>query len=565
MDPDLWLLASPGLAATTINTLNTAADTPITTTSIWGKIFSGLVEVTTDSLVAGIAFVAGPEASVALQVGVAAATGTATAADGALMPMATSAIDADFTSTVSQPPPVAANAPPVINASYSSSNLLGMLLANSFVQAQIDNTMGWTPSVSPLWSNYSISSDSLCTGITLVNNLLSAVCPPQSGSQAYTNVLTTYPNAVSTAQLSLWDAILTGADITATNGWLQVANPTSAAFSPPVQLVNNTTQITSIVVGVNVTFNNSSGLLSLASYGTTASGDPIGPGPTSPPTYAPAINCNVTQSTGTCVNASSSYDSTTGVLIVMQYSIYSIDYLTGTEFFDWSGPYFFSNGTQTIDLTGCVADATVQLSVDAATSVGSLTCQASFPVGSEGSYPAASAPPTLTLVVPMAGGNTYNITAPNVQDSTQVGYVASTGLLTVNGYQIAAAFYPFQNGAQTLNTTACPTGTAVLLSVYPIGNNAGQAQGFLSCQGQPTLPYGLCVGDPQATGGVVAALMTQPAADGSGATFDLGCVCIPSYLGGPSVPSDPDPATGPSLLGGVLVGARSAYPNAQCD
>ncbi len=178
-----WLFASPGLAATTIQTLDTAAGTPITKTSIWGKVFAGLVEVTTDALVAGIAFVAGPEASVALQVGVAAATGAATAADGALLPMATSAIDADFTSTVSQPPPVAANAPPVINASYSSSNLLGMLLANSFVQAQIDHTMGWSPSVSPLWSNYSISSDALCTGITLVNNLLSATCGTTSGTQ----------------------------------------------------------------------------------------------------------------------------------------------------------------------------------------------------------------------------------------------------------------------------------------------------------------------------------------------------------------------------------------------
>ncbi|AUB82227.1 hypothetical protein [Candidatus Thiodictyon syntrophicum] len=561
-----WLLASPGQAATTIQTLDTAADTPITKTSIWGKIFSSLLQVTTDALVAGIAFVAGPEASVALQVGVAAATGAATDADGALMPMATSAIDADFTSTVSQPPPVAATAPPVINATYSSSNLLGMLLANSFVQAQIDNTMGRTPSVSPLWSNYAISSDGLCSGITLTSNLLSAGnCGSQSGTQGYINVLSTYPNSVSTTQLSIWDAILTGADITATNGWLQVANPASAAFSPPVQLVNNTGQTTSITNSVNVTFNNNSGLLSLVSYGTTATGDPTGQGPTSPPTNLPYIYCNFIPSPengNSCSIAGVSYDSTTGVLTATQYDLFSSCFIDGEGGSILSGVYPFSNGTQTIDLTECVADASVELSVNPGTSAGSLSCQPSFPVGSDGSYTAASTPPPLTVVVPMPGGNTYQIGAPNVQDAAQVGYDASTGLLTVNGYLHAATFYSFQNGTQTLNTTACPTGTAVLLSVYPIGDNATQAQGFLSCQGQPTLPYGLCVGDPQATGGVVAALMTQPAADGSGATFDLGCVCIPSYLGGPAAP---DPTNGSSLLGGVLVGARAAYPNAQCD
>ncbi len=264
-------------AATVAQTLQTAADQPITHTSIWGKVFDGLVETTTDALTAGIGMLAGPEADLAVMGATVAATGTATAAGGALMPMATTAINAHFTTTLSQPPPVAATAPPVaatappvVNQSYSAGNLLGMLLANSFVQAEIGNVLGLaTDGPSPLWSNYSIQSDSLCTDVSLADNLFSGLCDgtDNNGGQApaapaYTNVLSTYPNSQSETQLSIWDAILTGADVALDSaGYLQVSNPTGAAFSPPTQLIDTSGSAETSVAAVNTAFNHSSGLL----------------------------------------------------------------------------------------------------------------------------------------------------------------------------------------------------------------------------------------------------------------------------------------------------------------
>ena len=142
--------------------------------------------------------------------------------------------------------------------------LLGMLLANTFVQAEIVNAHGFTNSQpSPLWANASINTDSLRTqtSIAVTNNLLSAHCGSvnNNGSQAssveeYANVLSTYPNSGSNTQLSVWYAILTGSDIsTNSNGYMTLTNPSASAFSPPVQLVN-ATGTTSLVNGVNATF-----------------------------------------------------------------------------------------------------------------------------------------------------------------------------------------------------------------------------------------------------------------------------------------------------------------------
>ncbi|RKT47617.1 hypothetical protein [Thiocapsa rosea] len=153
-----WLLASPGVAESVIGTMNTAASKPITHESIWGKIFSGLVTTATDVAVASIGLLAGPEASIGVEAGVKAAEGVGEAADGAVTHYSSSAISADFTTTESMPAPVAQDAPAVINDTYSSSNLLGMLLTNSFVQAEINNALGLgNTSGEALWTNYSIA------------------------------------------------------------------------------------------------------------------------------------------------------------------------------------------------------------------------------------------------------------------------------------------------------------------------------------------------------------------------------------------------------------------------
>ena len=134
--------------------------------------------------------------------------------------------------------------------------------------------------------------------------------------------------------------------------------------------------------------------------------------------------------------------------------------------------------------------------------------------------------------------------------------VTGYGYYTPNGSQIAQ----FANGVQTLDMTTCATNAATL-SAFPYSATAGsttgsEAFGYLTCQSPPTLPYNACTNDPQATGGVIAAITTAPAADGTGAQFELGCACIPNALGGP--------ASGTSL-GGVIVGATSLNPTASCN
>ena len=269
-----WLLNSPGEAQSTLATLNTSANKPITHESVFGKTFSNLWLTTTSAIIMGINGLAGPEAGAAMGFSMLFISSEVRTSTGGPIAEVNSKINAAFTSTVSQPAPVSQDAPAVVNSTYSASNLLGMLLANTFVQAEIVNAEGFTNNQpNPLWSNASINTDSLCTSISVTNNLLSATCGSvnNNGSQAasvqeYANVLSTYPNSASNTQLSIWDAILTGSDIsTNSNGYLTLTNPSASAFSPPVQLVNATGS-TSSVNGVNATFNATAGLLSLASY-----------------------------------------------------------------------------------------------------------------------------------------------------------------------------------------------------------------------------------------------------------------------------------------------------------
>ncbi len=238
-------------------------------------------------------------------------------------------------------------------------------------------------------------------------------------------------------------------------------------------------------------------------------------------------------------------------------------------------------------MTDCAANAQVSVtltpdprSTDGSGATGALSCWHQIALGGGGSFPAPATAPVLQLLVPVPDGNADGLIEP---DSTQIGYNATTGALEVSGYQAPSAADPevletvnFENGPQALDLTSCDPAADVLLSVYPIGDTqGGQAQGFLSCQAPPTLPYGLCASDPNATGGVVAALLTPPGTDGSGASFDLGCVCIPPYLGGPALDTaatvpQPDAASfwqtgqddGEAL--GLMVGASTLNPLGRC-
>jgi hypothetical protein len=166
-----------------------------------------------------------------------------------------------------------------------------------------------------------------------------------------------------------------------------------------------------------------------------------------------------------------------------------------------------------------------------------------------------------------ATSNVNTVTASSSTNGTATTTITTVppGYLMVNGYGYSTStgnqITPFANGVQVLDMTACATNKATL-TVYPNSSTAGtpigsQAYGYLTCQSPPTLPYNACTSDTQATGGVIAAIMTTAtASDGSGAQFQLGCACIPSYLGGPSSGTN---------LGGVIVGATSVNPTGSCN
>ena len=622
---------SAGLAADVVNTLNGAASTPITYESFWGKVVNGVVTTATDTFIAGIGLLAGPEASVAATAAVTAAVGAATAADGAFMPSANAAITADFTSTTSLPAPTMATAPPNINSTYSASNLLGMLLANGFAQSAIDSTVTFSSSSTGsapasgnmLYANYSIYADGLCSAngtssISVTNNLLTGTCGTTDNSgnqptttQSYTNVLSTATSTTSNLKLSIWDAILTGSDITTVqnssavnNGYMILQNPSIAAFAPPTQMVNATGTWPLPFTGVNTTFNLSSGLVSLASYvyvesftgqSTPQIGVPqlymtVSPPPKAgygtyfqPPTY------------GT-VNSWYNYNSSSSVMTVAGYSG-GTPAPTNTYY-----NYNCSNGNQTLNMTTCPANAAALLTLTpnpTSTSAWGASCSLSCDngvevvLGASGSSTAVASPgPTPTLIAPLGtvnlSGGAVITFAPyssslGTKSATST-YNSSTGLLTVQGYKStytapgqsasSVATVYFQNGTQTLDTTTCPSGTNnVAFTFYPTSaqdNPDPSGIGFLSCQAL-TLPYSLCTSDQQATGGVLAIIQNPPPSPtpGPAYAYELACACIPQYLGGPTIDT-----TAPNFLQtggtaaspeGIMLGATSSQPTQACN
>jgi hypothetical protein len=579
-----WLLGSPGLAQTAMSTMNTAASTPITKESIWGKIFSQAATIAIDAGEAGLAALtdgASEEVKVAVN--------TTASYGGGFTDAATNAIAVNNTSTLSQPAPISQNAPVVINDTYSAGNLLGMLLTNTFVQAEVNNALpSGNLSSLALYSNDSISTDGLCSNIDITTNLLSGSCGTLSATaQVYNNALSTYENSQSSSQLSLWDSVLTGSDITASNGYMMLQNPSIPTFTPPTQVVYQTGTVPTVnpsITSVNVTFSNPTGMLNVASYtlnnptssGSTpaATGVPafnmvIGTPPMagqgivfSPPIYSPGT----TSERGYYL-----YDTTTGIFTVTgYYGVSNSDTYSETE--------SFANSVQTIDMTACAPNSSVTLTLNANPAYanqygasGELSCFNNEPpvAISSGTYPKPTNTPTIaTFNTPMPGGlqapSFYSPTsnAMSSQLTALVIYNTGTGVLTVKGYGYSnagnASIATFSNGPQVLDMTTCSTNN-VNLTVYPTANTAGGGpvgSGYLTCQSTPSLPYNACVNDPQATGGVIVGITTAPIANGTGAGFELGCACIPSYLEGT--------AHGTSL-GGVFVGATNTNLSGQCN
>ncbi len=368
-----WLFASPGLAANQFNYLfgnaTAASTTVITQESIWGKVFTGLADVAVDVGIAALNFIPGGNVAVASTVGVATAVG------GAIMPDMNTAIGAAFTTSFSPPAPMSQQAPVVINNTYASSNLLGLLLTNFGVQQGI-NTLRAVTTSSPLWTNYSINLDGLCMSngfntISVINNLFSGTCngvqngPGHAPSGYYSNVYTS--GNQTTTQLSIWDAILTGSDVTTnTDGYMVMGSSAdgSVSFSPPVQMWNATNgsaaPTTPLPTGlsVNTTFNLNTGIQTMASY--SGSGTTM-PSPTPPPLAEPQINWVLAKpfpNGWTLLSWTSSYNSTTGELTVSQY------YVTGeTPGGTGSSIYSFANGPQTINMTSCTPNSSVTVTV----------------------------------------------------------------------------------------------------------------------------------------------------------------------------------------------------------
>jgi hypothetical protein len=263
-----WLVGSsaypgsPALAANAYKSAYQAASTAITHESVWGKVFTGLADTAIDIAIAGTEALPGGEAVDAI------ATGVATSVGGDVVPDMNAAITNAFTTTISGPAPLSQNAPAVINPTYAANNLFGLLLTNSGVQEQINQAMASTnpdfqSNPNPYWSNYSIYTDYIdyenalnaqpppttpstpagcvTTGsgitISLANNLLSGNCYTSSGALYWNNAqqptlpndtyLNVYASSQTTQAFSIWNAILTGSDVTTSsngNGWIALGD-----------------------------------------------------------------------------------------------------------------------------------------------------------------------------------------------------------------------------------------------------------------------------------------------------------------------------------------------------
>ena len=468
--------------------------------SIWGKIFTGLADA------AVVAIVAAGSAAAALATGGASAVAEATAvaagggeAAGILIPDMNNAINSAFTST-STPgtPALTTTAPTVINSTYASSNLLGQLLYSVGVQQAINDTLSLT-APSPYFSNYSLYTDNAATANTgctiaslkLQNNLFTGSCFPSSGSAVQNGLSAGSPSQVpasfpytnvwasnqTTAAMSIWDAILTGSDVTTNeDGYIILGNSSNsmAAFSPPQQIVNATNGAAAATtplpsgLAANTTFNLQSGTLTLVGYSVPEPSDPTAAGTNPAPSAQPQIILGNYGSEWVTVSEFTTgsytveptgpwnwvYNSTTGVLTVTGY-LYTY-YYNGVAYSGYAD--YFANGSQTINMTACEPNAQVTLTVT--------------PPASPSSYPG----------VGQGGTGSLTCTAPVT--------VSATSQLTLNYSQCVSD--PWAAGGVIIAVTSAPN-----------SNTASGGAAQLACACIPSYLGGPSGSSPSMLGGVV--------------------------------------------------------------
>ncbi|RKT44017.1 hypothetical protein [Thiocapsa rosea] len=322
------LMYSTAQAGYVVNEAITAASQANDHESFWGKVFSALFNVTMTAIDVGAAVATGG-ASDAAQVGIQTAVNTTT---GGLQTAGDNAINSAYTTNTTMGAPTTQTAPLAYNSTFASSNLLGLMLTNFYVQYQVNSFTSNTGNPNPLWSNALIytteagtpgacsdiqvsanlfSPNTECTYLTSSGSVSSAT---QAGGQ-YSNVCLKYGSGgddycsnrgLTGNQLNIWDAVMTGSTVgTDSNGQLAIQNPSTWTFQPPT-LINNDTNIAQI----STTFNLNTGALTLVNYVNASA----------PPTTQPEIiNATASYGSPTCGTLTYEplnvqYDSTTGML-----------------------------------------------------------------------------------------------------------------------------------------------------------------------------------------------------------------------------------------------------------
>lgn len=280
-----WLMGSQsssqnyqGVSQTAANTYasiyNAANNNTKTEKSIWGTVFKVLADtaiaVSSEALKAAF-----PEGAVTTAL----VGGVTVEGTGVLIDQTNSAIDSAYSKTTNPTQPLSQNAPAVINPTYSSTDLLGLLLTNAGVQSAINSTMNLMGNPDPLFSNYTIytgtttgsSTENPCTpsSISVVSGFMNGTCGsttnqvnPVGTPPTYNNVFPGAGIKPVTNALSIWTAILTGSNIIPNpEGWFVLGDSAdgSAPFQPPFQLYSPTAPSFlpsgSTNPGVTITFN----------------------------------------------------------------------------------------------------------------------------------------------------------------------------------------------------------------------------------------------------------------------------------------------------------------------
>lgn len=276
----------PSAAANAYNYALGQASVPIEQETIWGKVFAGLADIAIGVVTAALTAI--PGAGGIIAGGIAAGVG------GDVMPDVNSAITNATQYSISGAPPNPTQAPVTYNDTFAATNLFGQLLSNMGVQSEINAlNPSYTGSPSPLWSNYDIylgngtnqaECDVSATAVPplgVTNNLMQGLCydsegnPVANGSTSslpentYTNVYA--PSTTqTTTELSIWNAILSGTNITTNPSGYMVTGGSNQypSFSPPSVVVNaSTSSFEPNSILVNTSFNPNTGNLNASSIG----------------------------------------------------------------------------------------------------------------------------------------------------------------------------------------------------------------------------------------------------------------------------------------------------------